>query len=319
MPISTIIAIMSCSKNGVKMGKITLSEPLPPSQNPYHITLATQKSKNTRDSYARCLNNIAQIFDTDAETFPWHTLNIQMVLAIRSKLQDVYSANSTINLHLAALSKILHTAWLLNHIDSDLYARMKDSLKRLQIHKGKAGRLIAPVEIRKMVATCGTTYLDVRDRVIIEMLYLTGVRASELCSLKWADYQPDSGQLHIHGKGEKDRTLYMPSFLRNELIHLRSLQKPSVWVFTTVRMKPMKRQYLNEIINQRAMLAGVDAPTPHDFRRTFISNGFDNPQMDISTLKKIVGHSRADTTIGYDRRQYRKIQDVMEGLTIPDE
>jgi integrase/recombinase XerD len=146
--------------------------------------------------------------------------------------------------------------------------------------------------------------LELRDRVMIEVLYATGFRVSELINIKLGDLDLQRGIIATVGKGSKERLVpigeeamiwikrYMDS-ARGEILKSRD----SGHLFVTARGAAMTRQNFWTIIKKHAMSAGIDAQKikPHALRHSFATHLLQRG-VDLRHLQAMLGHSDISTT-----------------------
>lgn len=147
-----------------------------------------------------------------------------------------------------------------------------------------------------------------RDRTLITVLLDTGIRASELTALTISDYDNQRGRLLIrHGKGNKQRTLYLGNTSRKLLwrfLATRNDAKSSAPLFATSEGTHIDRNDLRHIVQRIAKSAGVPHPTLHRFRHTFAINFLRNGG-NLLQLKEMLGHEQMDTL-----RIYAKLAEI---------
>ena len=145
--------------------------------------------------------------------------------------------------------------------------------------------------------------LDLRDRAMLETLYATGLRVSELVGLKLTAVNLNDGVLRVTGKGNKDRLVPLGeeavSWLRRYLTEARPalMQKNlSDAVFVTARGEGMTRQGFWYLIKRRARAAGIERPlSPHTLRHAFATHLL-NHGADLRVVQMLLGHSDISTT-----------------------
>jgi integrase/recombinase XerD len=154
--------------------------------------------------------------------------------------------------------------------------------------------------IRAMIEHCGTETAR-RDRLILRVLYDTGVRANELLALNVEDIDLVTGSVKVRmGKGKKDRTVFLGAKSRKELrAFLKERQEPFGALFTTDDGED-RLQYggLVRMIQRRAKDAKVPAPGVHDFRRAFAVTMLRNG-CDLARLAELMGHSSLEVLRRY--------------------
>lgn len=151
------------------------------------------------------------------------------------------------------------------------------------------------VEIEKIKESCST----VRDKAIVCFLLSTGCRISEMCALNRDDIDLTSGECIVHGKGNKERTVYINSvammFLRKYLGSRNDICKALFIGKGTERIAPGGVRFMLKGIEERS---GVENVHPHRFRRTLATNLI-NRGMPIQEVAAILGHDKLDTTMKY--------------------
>jgi len=153
-----------------------------------------------------------------------------------------------------------------------------------------------------------------RDRAIILMLLDTGLRASELCSLKVGDMDLKTGRVEIkHGprggaKGGKGRTVFLGKaarrFVWRYLAEREDGEDPEAFVFSNRLDRPMNPDSLRQLLKYVAEKAGVKNCYPHRFRHTFAIT-YLRSGGDVFTLQALLGHSTLEMV-----RHYSRLADV---------
>jgi len=147
------------------------------------------------------------------------------------------------------------------------------------------------------------TPLGLRDRAMLETLYATGLRVSELVGLKMTAVNLNDGVLRVTGKGNKDRLVPLGEeavlWLRRYLDEARPLllaKNLSDQVFVTTRGSGMTRQAFWYLIKRRARAAGISRPlSPHTLRHAFATHLL-NHGADLRVVQMLLGHSDISTT-----------------------
>lgn len=157
----------------------------------------------------------------------------------------------------------------------------------------------------------------IRDRAILELLLATGMRISELCSLKKINVIYSNNILKIFGKGAKERVLpIFHSKLINDLITYENLFKDDLknfeYLFINKRKNKISSQSVTHMIKKYCRMANINLNiTPHMFRHTFATMLLDQ-DVDSRQIQIILGHSSITTTQIYTNITSKKRNDIMK-------
>jgi site-specific recombinase XerD len=292
------------------------------SSNPAAVYLAGLTSGAARTQQS-ALTQLAHLLGMDDPLLvPWAQLRYAHTTAIRARLQEAY-APATANRYLTALRRVLEEAWRLGLLERELMERACD-LKPIKGSTVPAGRALDHDEIRALLEVCAldSSPAGVRDTALIALLYTTGLRRSEVAQLDVSAYTPSSGALRVIGKGRKERIVYVgaASPALADWLTLRGVSDgplfPRAQRGGHVGSTRMSDQGVRDVLAKRASAAGVSHFSPHDFRRTFISDLLD-AGADMAAAQHLAGHADPATTARYDRRGERAYQAAAQLLQLP--
>jgi integrase/recombinase XerD len=162
-----------------------------------------------------------------------------------------------------------------------------------------------------------------RDRAILEVLYATGVRISELVGLDLADIDFDDGLARVLGKGDKERVVPMGRAARSELrrycgdgrLALRSARvarRDADAVFLNARGGRLTRQGCWQLVRRAGARAGLgDRLSPHVFRHSCATHMLDHGA-DIRVVQELLGHASVSTTQVYTKVSPERLRAVYE-------
>lgn len=173
--------------------------------------------------------------------------------------------------------------------------------------------------IYKQHETAQTPYqkqITLRDAAVAELLFATGMRISELCSLKVNDVDLSDGTILISGKGNKERRLQIGSeaVIRiltkySESVHAK--RQFSSNFFINSSGKNLSDQTVRRMINKYTSLASIDQHlTPHMFRHTFATSLLD-ADVDIRYIQEMLGHSSINVTEIYTHVSVAKQRNIL--------
>lgn len=156
----------------------------------------------------------------------------------------------------------------------------------------------------------------IRDVAVIELLFATGMRISELCSLKPSDIDLESNNILIYGKGAKERIIQLGN---QEVIAALALYQETFakdieqcgYFFVNRLKHKLSDQSIRFMINHYAELAGISQHiTPHMFRHSFATLLLEQ-DVDIRYIQRMLGHSSISTTEIYTHVSNTKQKDIL--------
>lgn len=155
-----------------------------------------------------------------------------------------------------------------------------------------------------------------RDAAIVELLFSTGIRISELCNLKISDVNLIDGVILIYGKGSKERILQIGN---SSVLNILKEYKNDFYneivqcnhFFSSQSGKPLSDQSVRRMINKYASLSSIDLHiTPHMFRHTFATSLLE-ADVDIRYIQEMLGHSSINITQIYTHVAFSKQKDIL--------
>lgn len=231
--------------------------------------------------------------------------------AVRGITNDTLKKN-TQNYHLIALRGFLK------------YLARRDVLslppERIELAKTSARELdlMTEVELKRLLAAPeGNDEKALRDKAILALLFSTGLRVSELCSLSRDSIDLSRDEFTIRGKGEKVRLVFLSDEARQTLKDYLAKRKdlgeamfPSVSKATSSGAESLTPRSVERIIKKYATKAGIAKKvTPHTLRHNFATDLLQNGA-DIRSVQMMLGHSNISTTQIYTHMTDQHLRDV---------
>jgi site-specific recombinase XerD len=164
--------------------------------------------------------------------------------------------------------------------------------------------LITQTELERLLNSPNSNSLkDLRDKAILELLFSTGLRVSELCALN-TDVDFSSGEFSIRGKGGKVRVVFISDEAKsalNKYLKVRKDMNDALFIQIGKEIKskepvPLTRRSIERIVKHYAVKAGISKKvTPHVIRHSFATNLLSNGA-DLRSVQMLLGHANISTT-----------------------
>ncbi|XEO93100.1 site-specific tyrosine recombinase XerD [Latilactobacillus sakei] len=279
----------------------------------HYLKIERGLSENTRQSYRQDLKQYQQFLES--QKLPTFTEDRFVVLNFLQAQTAAHKAQSSIARSISTLRKFYQYLTREGHIQKD---------PMLQIDSPKQGRHLPAVlsseEIERLLKTPDTsTPLGLRDRAILEVLYATGLRVSELVHLKLTDLHLSLGLIQTLGKGDKERIIpigdvavdWINQYLersRNQL----TKGKNSPYLFVNFHGNGLTRQGIWKNLKAIVQAAGIEKDvTPHTLRHSFATVLLENGA-DLRIVQELLGHSDISTTQIYTHISKKHLTEVYQ-------
>lgn len=168
-------------------------------------------------------------------------------------------------------------------------------VEQIKVEK-KIRKPYSDTEREKMLRNCRT----LRDKAMLEFLYSTAVRVSELAALNISDVRFGTRDMIVFGKGAKERVVYLnerSNLYLLEYLEGRTDSNPALFVSERAPHRRLTKSGIEDIVRKTGQKSGVHA-FPHRFRRTAATNAL-NRGMPVQEVAKLLGHSKLETTMEY--------------------
>lgn len=258
-----------------------------------------------------------------AEAFPWWRLRHEHTAKLRADLLEHY-APATVRRILSAVRGVLEESWALGLMDHDDYARAA-RLKPVKSERLPRGRALAAGELRALFEACARAGAGgARDAALLAVLYGAGLRRAEAAALALEDFDPETGTLTVrHGKGDKARQVYATNGGQRAILtwlEARGREPGALFLAVTkggrALPRPLTPHAILKACARVAKRAGVARFSPHDLRRSFVSDLLDRGA-DLAVVSRLAGHAQLETTRLYDRRPEEAKRRAAELLHVP--
>jgi len=221
---------------------------------------------------------------------PLSTITIGDIQAFADTLECASATKARI---LAAIKSLFGFAKRIGYVYFDVSA----AVKLPKVKNTLSERILSESDVTRMIAL----EPDGRNRVMLKLLYLSGMRVSELCRLAWRDVQGDANGVYVtvFGKGGKTRTILLDKHIYKDLVFIRGNSGPDDPIFRSHKGSFLDPSQVWRIVRSAARRAGIDVDvSPHWFRHAHASHALERG-CPIHLVQATLGHASVATTGRY--------------------
>ena len=279
-----------------------------------YLTVENGSSRNTIEAYSNDVRKLAQyLLDEDIKR--WNQVDSIHIRGYLAYMQQEDVTNTTRARNVAAMKSFFRFLFIEKYTDSNLAELLDGPRKEKVLPKYLT---IEEVE-RLMAAPDRTTPNGCRDKAMLELLYASGLRVSELITLRLNDVSFEMAYVRCFGKGSKERVIPLGRYALEALEHYINVCRPRVmnnWqtdiLFLNKSGKGLTRQGFWKIIKKYGQEAGIKADlTPHVLRHSFATHLLSNGA-DLRAIQEMLGHADIATTQIYTHLLGEQMLDVYE-------
>lgn len=254
---------------------------------------------NTIESYKRDLNQYLVYLEKN-ELTDWEKIDRYTILSFMQELKETKKSSATVIRMVSSLRKFHQYLKQEQRSSVDPMLHI-DTPKKAQ-HLPK---VLSMTEVEKLIETPNTNeVLGLRDRAILEVMYATGLRVTELTELKMDDLHLSLGLIQTIGKGDKERIIpigdlaikWIENYLKYSRNKLEKPSKRSPYLFLNHHGRKLTRQGIWKNLGALVKKAGIEKEvTPHTLRHSFATHLLENGA-DLRVVQELLGHSDISTT-----------------------
>lgn len=258
----------------------------------YYLRIERQLSPNTADAYCSDVRAMMEALDSD-------------VTKVSSDSLEAYLASCSSTLSKRSQARALSS--LKSFFDWLVLEGMRQDNPCGNIDAPKLGRYLPAVlsvdEVEAIMESVSlSTWMGIRDRAILEILYGCGLRVSEVCSLRISQVYLDQGFVRVVGKGDKERIVPvgdMAAEAWTAYMEVRPVPDGPEYddvAFLNKNGRSLSRISVFNMVKKQAMLAGIRKEiSPHTFRHSFATHLIENGA-DLRIVQEMLGHESILTT-----------------------
>lgn len=275
-----------------------------------YLTYEKKYSSNTISNYEKDLNDFASYLKE--KKLNYKKLDYGNVTDYMIHLKSLKLSSATINRHLSSIRS--YYKYLINNkiVDNSPFKLINGPKK-----EKKLPNYLQYNEFEDLINVCDETDLGIRNRMILELLFATGIRVSEAVNLKISDINFKEREIKVYGKGSKERIVYfnkvcqkvMSEYVLNARQNLLKGKKSEYLLLNHLGNKLTRRgvaDIIDKLIKKSCIKHKI---SPHTLRHTFATLLL-NEGMDIREVQELLGHSRISTTSIYTHVSNEELRKV---------
>lgn len=279
---------MPDNSNNQGLNRVTQSIPAQAESDEQLVKLWLHgRIKHTRRAYIKDVSGFLEFVQKDI-----HLITLGNLQEYSEHLFGGSLCQGSIRRALASIKSMFSFAHRIGYIQFDIGKPLRVPAPKDAL----AQRILSEEEIQTIISSIE----NARNKLIVKTLYYTGLRVSELVSLKWSDIQPRdmAGQITVHGKGDKTNNILIPEHLFDDLVIFRGLPDEQSAVFKSRNGGHLNSDHVRKMLKAIAIKAIGKGATPHWYRHSHASHALDNG-CPIHLVQKQLNHSSIATTGRY--------------------
>ena len=261
-------------------------------------------------AYETDINEFEDYFKEQDETLSLDTVDADLVRGWAMEMMDKGYAASSVNRKLSTLRSFYRHLMREGKIQANPMLKVKGPKKKKPlptfVKEADMDRLLDGEEFED-------TFEGKRDRMILEVLYATGVRLAELLGMKVSDLDFCSGQVKVTGKRNKQRIIPFGEELKRDLeayLEARNelVSEAEDALFVNSKGQPISRTTVSKIVkNNLSKVVTLKKKSPHVLRHSFATSMLNNGA-DLKSVKELLGHESLSTTQVYTHTTFEELK-----------
>lgn len=274
-----------------------------------YLTFEKKYSRHTITSYQNDLSQFIEFINIDSQNSDAKEINYQIIRSWISELVENEISAKSINRKLSTLKSFFKYLQRLKMIENNPMSKLSGPKipKRLPV-------FVDEHDMEKLFSNIKfeATINGLRDKLILDLLYQTGIRRSEISSLKEIDIDNQNNTIKVLGKRNKERLIPISIDLKrnlNEYISVKQKQNLSdMYLLLNNKGEKMSEQNIYQIVKKYlSLITSIHKKSPHILRHTFATHLLNNGA-DINAVKDLLGHANLSATQVYTHNTIDKLK-----------
>ncbi|MFD2045923.1 site-specific tyrosine recombinase XerD [Ornithinibacillus salinisoli] len=279
----------------------------------HYLQVERGSSVNTINSYKRDLKKYVQFLQKEGNKQNWDMVTRGDIISFLHKLKDDGRSSATIARTISSIR--LYHQFLIREGVAKQDASLHIETPKIE---RKLPAILSIEDVDNLLNIQVKTPLDIRNKAMLELLYATGLRVSELTSLKVSDLHLTMGFVRCFGKGSKERIVPLgnaahravENYIQQARKHLIKKNNDENFLFLNQHGKPLTRQGFWKILKAIAKNANIKKDiTPHTLRHSFATHLLENGA-DLRAVQEMLGHADISTTQIYTHVTKARLKDM---------
>lgn len=279
----------------------------------HYLRIERGLAENTIKSYKRDLTSYIQYIGTVMQKTDWETVVRTDIIGFLYMLKDNGKSSATISRHIASI-RSFHRFLIGEQLVKQDASLHIETPKKEQ----KLPDVLSKQDVETLLTISGNSPLSIRNKAMLELLYATGLRVSELITLKVSDLHLTMGFVQCLGKGSQERIVPLGNVakrvIEDYLTHARGIlvkrQNDENVLFVNQHGRPLSRQGFWKILKKAANSARINKTiTPHTLRHSFATHLLENGA-DLRVVQEMLGHVDISTTQIYTHVTKARLTDI---------
>ncbi|MGG2014199.1 site-specific tyrosine recombinase XerD [Bacillus sp. S10(2024)] len=279
----------------------------------HYMVVEKGLAKNTVVSYERDLKSYMKYLQKVEGIISFHDVTRMHIVSFLHHLKENDKSSKTMARHIASI-RSFHQFLLRERVvehDPSVHIETPQAERKLP-------KVLSIDEVEALLQTPkATSAFGIRDKAMLELLYATGLRVSELIELNIADVHLTMGFVRCIGKGNKERIIPLGSLAAEAIQHYIEKGRPELFGKQTVEAlflnhhgNRLSRQGFWKILKRLAKEANIQKElTPHTLRHSFATHLLENGA-DLRAVQEMLGHADISTTQIYTHVSKTRLKDV---------
>jgi len=283
----------------------------------HYLIVERGVTDNTLKSYQRDLKNYIHYLDKVSRKSVWNAIGRADITGYLYKLKEDGKSPATLARNISSIRSFHQFLIQEQLVDHDASIHIETPKKERKLPATLSSR-----DVEALLTIDGNTPLKIRNKAMLELMYATGLRVSELIALKVSDLHLTMGFVRCMGKGSKERIVPLGNvagkavddYLQRARGRLVKRGQDQNALFVNQHGRPLSRQGFWKILKGIAREAGIKKTiTPHTLRHSFATHLLENGA-DLRSVQEMLGHADISTTQIYTHITKARLKDIYQSF-----